>query len=337
MESQIERIKANLSVLEAWRILDLPGEPHIGDQRSPFRKDKKASFTIFRINGATKWFDHGIGEGGDSIDLWRVASGLAGAKEAIADILQRIPALDVSEPILGRFAPREEKPSSPKAIRWPPDLRAPTEDECRVLGKLRGLKPGTFWLASHLGTLKVATVYGSPAWIITDASGICAEARRFDGGMYTVNGKEVKGFALPGSKKHWPLGLLTNSQDVNRGKRLLLAEGGPDYFAALQLCTLVDGVRPIAMLGAGLRIGPEAKKFIWGAEVLIIPHNDPAGRKSEGNWVHDLRSLGASRILVQHLPFEINDLNEFLSHNPQEPEALLKGFQSESNPGTSRV
>ena len=336
MESQLERVKANLSVLDAWRILDLPGEPHIGDQRSPLREDKRASFTIFLINGRTKWFDHGEGRGGDVIDLWQRARGLVSAKEALRDILERIPALNVSEPILERFS-KPEPETPPKAIRWPPDLRPPTNEECVALGKLRGLEPGTFWLAGQLGTLKVATVYGFHSWILTDAAGIGGEAKRFDGAMYRIKGKEAKNCALIGCKKHWPVGLLTDNALVNACRRLVLVEGMPDYFAALQLCMQTDNIRPIAMLGAGLRIGTQARKYLWGSEVLIIPHNDSGANKSEENWTSDLRELDAARILVQYLPFEINDLNDFLLSSPKDPTHLLKGFQSERNPRAQRV
>ena len=71
--------------------------------------------------------------------------------------------------------------------------------------QLRHLSPEAFFLAGRLGTLNVAT-RGAPAWIITDPRGICAEARRFDGAMYILKGSPIKGFALPGSKKHWIIG-----------------------------------------------------------------------------------------------------------------------------------
>ena len=338
MESQIERIKRNLSITDAWSFLELQGKPS-RECRSPFRDDKRASFTIYRESGWERWFDHGEGCGGDVVDLWQRARGLSSVKDAIRDIVERIPALNVSEPILERFSRPEPDPAPPKApssVRWPPDLRPPTNDECVALGKLRGLEPGTFWLAGRLGTLKVATVYHAPAWILTDASGTGAQARRFDGAMYTVNGKKVKGFALPGSRKYWPVGLLTDNELVNAGRRLVLVEGEGDYFAALQLCAQADGVRPMAMLGASPRIGAETRGAIWGARVLIIPHNDPPGAKSEENWTSDLRELGAAKIVIQRLPFEVNDLNEFLSLNPQEPVALLKGLNGSSRTGGSQ-
>jgi hypothetical protein len=333
MQSQLERIKANLSVLDAWRILELPGTPQIGDNRSPLRKDKRASFTIFRINGRTKWFDHGEGCGGDVIDLWARARGLSSAKEALGDILERIPSLRVSEPKGERFSKPEPNPSLPKAspgVRWPPDLRPPTADQCAALGKLRGLEPDTFWLAGRLGTLKVATIYGAPAWILTDALARCAEARRFDGAMYSVNGKAVKSFCLPGSKKDLPLGLKTIDPHWDALGNILLVEGLPDYYAALQLAIQSDiGFRPIAILGAHQSIGNGAQQYRAGKKILITCHNDPQGQAALPKWVKALYAARAKSIVSQPLPFLHDDLNDFLQNpGPDQPLDLLKGFNA---------
>jgi hypothetical protein len=97
---------------------------------------------------------------------------------------------------------------------------------------LRGLSPEAFFLAGRLGTLKVATVYSAPAWIITDANQRCAEARRFDGAMYQLGGKAAKSFCLPGSRKDLPLGLKTTNPHWDALNNILLVEGMPDYYAA---------------------------------------------------------------------------------------------------------
>jgi hypothetical protein len=336
MESQLERIKANLSVLDAWRILDLPGEPHIGDQRSPLREDKRASFTIFLINGRTKWFDHGEGRGGDVIDLWQRARGLVSAKEALRDILERIPALNVSEPILERFSKPEPPQEEKTAIRWPAGLREPTSQECIALGKLRSLSPEAFFLAAKLGTLKMALMWEEPCWLLLDQKERTIGVRRLDGALFPRIQK--KSTTLKGSFRDWPVGLLTKNSEYDQLKRILMVEGEPDYFAGLQLLlqSPVD-FRVCARLGANVpAISREAAPDFAGASVIVIAHNDPAGVKAEENWVNELREFGASRIVIQRLPFEVNDLNEFLSLNPQEPQALLKGFDGSSRTGGSR-
>ena len=334
MDSQIERIKASLSIAAAWSHLGLRGRP-ARDCLSPFRDDNRPSFSVYSEKGWERWWDHGTAQGGDVVDLWAKARELA-VKEAIDDILRSFPQLGaVRQPVRIAVPAPERPPEAPEAIRWPHDLRAPTDDECRALGALRGLDPLAFAHAGrYLGTLKVATVYGAPAWILTDSGGILAEARRFDGRMYEKkDGKKLKSFALPGSKKFWPVGLQTDDHALNQSNRILLVEGGPDYFAALELC-LYSGlrqgtpgaIRPAAMLGASTHIGPEARKYIRGAVVLIIPHNDIQGSKSAERWIEQVRALGAQKLVVQPLPVEHDDLNDFLRSSPSDPLQLLKGF-----------
>ena len=333
MDSQIEKIKTGLSIASAWSSLGLRGRP-ARDCLSPFRDDSRASFSVYQEKGWQRWWDHGTAQGGDVVDLWAKAKGLA-VKEAIDDILRAFPQLGPHQPDTPRKQPISP-PEAPEGVRWPPDLRPPTDDECRALGALRGLDSLAFAHAGkYLGTLKVATVYGAPAWILTDASGILAEARRFDGQMYEKrDGKKLKSFALPGSKKFWPVGLETDDQALNRSKRILLVEGGPDYFAGLSLC-LYSGlrqgtpgaIRPATMLGSSTHIGQEAEPFIRGAQVVIIPHNDPAGVKAGDRWLEQLIALGAQWVQIEPLPFEFDDLNEFLATNPPDPFGLLKEFK----------
>lgn len=333
MDSQIERIKASLSIAAAWSHLGLRGRPS-RDCLSPFRDDNRPSFSVYSEKGWERWWDHGTAQGGDVVDLWAKARELA-IKDAIDDILRSFPQLGSYQPDSPRKPPISPL-EAPESIRWPHDLRTPTDGECRALGALRGLDPLSFAHAGrYLGTLKVATVYGAPAWIITDASGICAEARRFDGQMYErKDGKKLKSFALPGSKKFWPVGLQTDDHALNGSSRILLVEGGPDYFAALSLClysSLRQGtpgaIRPAAILGAAMHIGLEAEEHIRGAHVVIIPHNDIPGQKSADRWIKNIRALGARKLVVQPLPIEHDDLNDFLVSSPTDPWQLLKGFQ----------
>jgi DNA primase len=328
VQSAIEQIRQNLSIAQAWHVLDLPGIA-AKECKSPFRQDKRASLSIYRAADGERYYDHGLGQGGDVINFWAEARGLS-VKAAIEDIIRQMPSLEASGVERGSF----ERVAA-EGIRWPSDLREPTEAECRALGELRGLGPSVFDLAGKLGTLKVARVYGALAWIITDSSGICAEARRFDGEFYEKkNGERLKSFALPGSHKYWPVGLQTNSETLNAAKRIVLVEGGPDYFAALELCAAYDlenrgpgSIRPMALLGAGTNLGPEAGQFIKDAEVVIIPHNDPAGVKAGDRWTEQLIALGAQWVQIEPLPFEFDDLNEFLCTKPPDRLGLLKEFK----------
>jgi hypothetical protein len=320
MDSQIERIKAELSIAAAWRILGLRGRP-ARQCRSPFREDKCASFSVYQEKGWERWWDHGQAQGGDVVDLWARAKGIS-VKEAVAEILDLSPARS-SHAKAPNIPP--QRVSKPEGIRWPPDIRAPLGAECRALAALRGLDPGAFDLAGQLGTLKVATVYSQKCWIITDANQRCAEARRFDGQLFP-NGK--KGFCLPGSKKDLPLGVKTSNPAFDQLGLLLLVEGMPDYFAALQLAMISEiNFRPIAILGAGLTTFSDAQQYLAQKKILIICHNDPQGQAALPKWIKALYSSGAQSVVSQALPLMHDDLNDFLKDSgPDNPLDLLKGF-----------
>ena len=328
MDSQVEKIRATVSLFSVWRDLDLPGTPRIGDQRSPLRDDKRASFTIYQAKGHLRWHDHGSGEGGDCIDLWAHTKGIS-VKEAIAEMNGSVhaPAKPPDRP--------PELVLTPGGIRWPPDIRTPLADECCALGALRNLSPEAFFLAGRLGTLKAATIYNQKCWIITDGNARCAEARRFDGQLF-ASGK--KSFCLPGSKKDMPLGLKTSNARFDALPNLLLVEGMPDYYAALQLALGSEiSFRPIAILGAGLSsLGDATQQYLDGKKILMTCHNDPQGQAALSKWVKELYRLGAKSVVSQALPFLHDDLNDFLQNpGPDNPLDLLKGFLSNATGGRS--
>jgi hypothetical protein len=331
MDSAIERIKASLSIAAAWSHLGLRGS--CGKEcHSPFRDDKRASFSVYRQDGWERWWDHGLARGGDVCDLWARAKQIS-VKEAIDDIL-------ASMPHLGGPAKAPDRPPEaflkPQGIRWPPDLRTASGDECRALAALRSLSPEAFFLAGKLGTLKVATIYSQKCWIITDRNARCAEARQFDGQPFPSGNKS---FCLPGSKKDWPLGLKTANPQFDQIDNLLLVEGMPDYYAALQLSIGSDiNFRPIAILGAGLSSFSDAiQPYLAGKKILMTCHNDPQGQAALSKWVKEFYRLGAKSVVSQALPFLHDDLNDFLQNpGPDQPLDLLKGFLSNASRGAKR-
>ena len=330
MDSQITKIRATCSIAWAWRILGLPGKP-AKDCKSPFRQETRASFSIYQAKDGERFFDHGDSSGGDVVDFVAKVKGVS-VKEALAS-LQSMTGTEAPYRPPERVLPRD-------GIRWPPDIRTPLGDEARALAQLRGLDPSAFDLAGRLGTLKIATVYGAPAWIITDAARICAEARRFDGQMYVKgDGKKLKSFALPGSKKFWPVGLETSRPEINALRNILLVEGGPDYFAAMQLAIDSEiNFRPAAMLGAATSIGPQAEKYLRGARIVIVPHNDRSGEgeKAALKWAGQIQALGATDCFIQKLPIVCDDLNDFLIQRPGAGQKLLKDFHDGTSPGRKR-
>lgn len=319
-----------------WRLLGLPGEP-AASCKSPLRKDVHPSFSVFEGGRAFK--DFATGDAGNVFRFFGLATNTGALDEyaAFKRFLRSkgfsVGADDMRMPIVrAERAPErfdrllEGKDSAPQKENSLAGILgrfyAPTEAECRQLGLLRRLHPGAFDLAARLGTLRVGSVCDAKSWILTDASAQVAEARRFDGAPYpaTASGLgERKTHTLRGSRKDWPVGLVTLRPEVNVNcKRALLVEGSGDYFAALELIALhgPGNILPIAMLGAGAaRIHPDAlARLKLFKEVLIISHRDRAGAVAGEKWRAALLEAGAKPTLrLLHFGAPGKDLGEILA------------------------
>jgi hypothetical protein len=131
-------------------------------------------------------------------------------------------------------------------------------------------------------------------------------------------------------------------QDLHKGfRRVLLLEGSGDFVAGYHFCLkLQSGEKgrflPVAMLGAGTRISPEAIPFLLGKELKIIPHEDEggAGLKAEEGWRETLEraglrggtvtGLGRLRCKDRRVVKDLNDCTEICLEDKPELEGLLK-------------
>ena len=77
-----------LSIADVWRLLGVKGEPPPRDKlvRSPFREDKKPSFSIYA--DGKKWKDHGTGEHGDAADFLAKAAKNLSKSEACRELIR---------------------------------------------------------------------------------------------------------------------------------------------------------------------------------------------------------------------------------------------------------
>ena len=211
----------------------------------------------------------------------------------------------------------------------------PRQDDCRVLGALRRLPATCFDLSARLGTLRIGTHHGQPAWLLTDQALYAAEARRLDGKLWDGHKKSL---ALPGSSKNAPVGLLTLNPYLDELRTLVLVEGMPDYFAALELAINSEhNFRVAAMLGAACSIELDpafacgiASADLRKARVLIIPHNDAAGVIAATKWSQQLYGMEVAQVQIQRLPDNYKDLNDFVSADPAIAQKILQWTQSPS-------
>ena len=341
MDSQISRIRAELSLPQAWKILGLPGEPKVNcDLQSPFRQDKKPSFRIYEGKDHLRFFDHGDASGGDVCDLWAIAKGID-VRDALHQILDYLGGKELpgdrfkapQRPAERVLSPREVKTAG-DAIQWPENLKPPTEDECRQLGVLRSLSPEAFFLAGRLGTLLMGDQRGQRLWITTDQRMRSAARRRLDGQPLEGIGK--KSASPKGAPRDWIIGTKTSNAALDGLKNILVVEGEGDYYAGLHLAIQSEiNFKVMAILGASTKtFHADCQSQFTGARVLIIAHNDRnlAGERSAKFWSSLFMGWRARDCFIQRLPIVCADLNDFLIQRPDDGHKLLKGFHDGSSP-----
>ncbi|WP_395753947.1 CHC2 zinc finger domain-containing protein [Prosthecobacter sp.] len=334
----IPALKERLLIPEAWRRLGLEGQPG-ATCRSPFRPDKSPSFSIYK--GGRLWKDFSTRQGGDVIDFIALARQISRGKalRVFLDMLGiplEVPTKPRPRPqqthsTSSRQGTPNARPtaqscppgvaadsSTAGAVKMPEKLRAEqqaaapeesrsiplhngTEADRQLVADTRHITPEAVSLALALRTLTFAIVQGFRCWLLTDAEGRIAEARRLDGKAFPAAGPlgRRKAHTLRGSRKSWPLGAAVLRR-VPDFKTLLLVEGGPDYLAALHFAHELQrwDVLPVAMLGrgTGTRMDAAALQLMRGRRVRIYPHADAdgGGLQSARMWAVQLHTAGCA-------------------------------------------
>jgi len=312
--STLADAKTRFNIHVQWKHFGFAGKPS-ASCHSPFREDAKPSFSV-NADG-TLWNDFSTGEAGDAVDFFQRASGLS-QKGACRKFIELAG---------GHFtpAPRAACPRPADAKPKPvfPDFRRGTADEINHLASLRNIGREGIEFASERGLLFFATLKDLPAWIITDAARVNAQARRMDGQCWNHLAGNPKAWTLPGSWASWPIG-ITEARDF---RAIALCEGGPDFLAAHYLALWEQASHitkrdvqcvPVAMLGASQRIHADALPLFAGKRVRIFGHDDEAGRGAVERWAAQLASAGADvdafsfAGLVQTDGKLVKDLNDSL-------------------------
>lgn len=292
----IETIKSRLLIPEVWRRLELPGEPG-KCCASPFRPDKKPSFSVFQ--DGQRFRDHASGASGSVLDFIQLAlklpldAALQWAREQCGGV-SVVPT--VRSASRGVEAGQKATPGPVRAKPCPP-LRQGSAAELQALAALRGIPVITLAEAQSAGLLAFAEVWGRAAWLVCDPGGRIAEGRRLDGLPWEAYGSmPARKCHAWGGQKNWPV----NLEQAARCPKLAMVEGGPDALAALEFVRregVVDTVGVVAMLGAAnTRLDAEALPFFRGKQVRLFPHVDAAGRTAAREWGRVLVEAGAARV-----------------------------------------
>jgi hypothetical protein len=272
---------------------------------SPFREDRKPSFSIFA--DGREWNDFATGQHGDAVNFLAKARGISlpeAARELIA-----LAGTGTSTLARSRIAsPRPAEPPARPACEETPAsaglwralqtrIRRGCIAELDTLARLRGLpvyaglqlasNAGLLWFVESLDGREQVT-----AWLLTDKSRRVAQLRRLDGKPWQGIGAKAKTLVAASGDAAWPVG----SASIGSKPFVALVEGGPDLLAAWHFawwCGRVNEIAPVGMLGAGQRIHPDALALFGGKGIWTFPHRDPAGADAAARWAGQLREAGA--------------------------------------------
>jgi hypothetical protein len=314
-----ERLRESYRIPDAWRDLGFEDTPS-QSCRCPWREDRKPSFSVF--DDGRRFKDFSTDEAGDVFAFVMLALDFS-FKDAVKWIEERTGATQQS-PVAPSQHHRRPSPAKAKRELKLPALDHGDDQEIEALAKSRGIQPYAIKIAIQIGTLRFAKVCGLRSWLLLDASGKLAEARRLDGRPFEAIGKlpARKAHTLAGSSKAWPLGLILKIGPPEPGRAILLVEGGPDYLAAFDF--LIRGKRqgfqPVAMLGKSNHLPDDALDMMSRRRVRIYPHHDPGGGGMEAakGWFEQLARVGCT---VDGFSFEgltridgkpVTDLNDLL-------------------------
>lgn len=280
---------------------------------SPFRHDNTPSCSVSG-DVLTDWT---TGEHLDCIALYAAAKNISNA-DAIREL----------RPVAGGGRPRPVPPPATRHTSNAPRPLTATKELLQAAGESRGLSWEAFEAARvTFQTLRFASVFGHPCWLLSDAEEIGWEARRVDGKKFEALGtlSERKSHSKGQGLKSWPVGIrpagFTPAKIHQQDPRILLVEGGPDYIAACQLILdLPHLVLPCAMLGKSSDIAPAALPHFRGRRVTIAGHPDARPRVEA--WARQIAASGAAAIHPVLLGSGL-DLNDHIRQHPHRLADLL--------------
>ncbi len=321
---KIDDIKARLSIFDIAQRLGLPLIGKGGLYHSPFRDDRKPSFSISK-NGDV-FNDFATGEKGDQITFYSLATG-SDNSEAIKCLAQWAgitPEASLSyRPITTRRAETPKPIAAPlKARPAIPELHWSDKAAARLQNQ-RGYAVEALGVAFERGTFGFCEYKGLDAWLICDSSGMSAQARRVDGGKWDDAHGGHKAETLRNSDCSYPIG----APGIDARKHVCICEGSTDFLAAYHFAyayDCIDEITPLAMLGAQHNINSKILSRLKGKRVLIFPDKDKAGAQALDRWGTQIAPYADKVLYFDFTPFmrndgkPVKDLCDFMALDPDQ-------------------
>jgi DNA-binding transcriptional ArsR family regulator len=274
---------AALPIPILWKKLGVPGEPKPGDNHSPFRDDKKESFSIYDEGRRAK--DHGDGWNGDSYDFFQKWKGLD-PKQAFKPFIE-----------LAGLGHRLTSGNGTGHFDWNRFVDTVTQAHLNELGTWRG------YSLDFCRWLKEQRLIGrkDDRWYFPHQHNgqILSAHVRIDRHKWFFEPK-LRDLGLTVR----PL-VVGNLQDC---EKVIVSESQWDLFAFLDRTGfyLQNDVAGVATRGAS------NAKLLAGiipgsARIILLPQNDNAGQK----WLDDAVDQIGLPVKVLRTPGEFADLNEW--------------------------
>jgi hypothetical protein len=311
--SSLEIALDRLRIPDLWQLLHLEGKPG-KSCRSPFRKDRHPSFSVFHDN--RKFKDFTTGEGGDAADFLALARGLS-LKDACVELI-RLAGIPVKHEVSKKSKScdqTEEERKAKQRENWP-QFDPPSIREIETIAKLRTLSAEGVSLAADRGLLFTADTPEGRAWIISDSRRQNAQARRMDGGHWE-HIRSKKAWTLPGSIGALPIGLYEALDFPN----IVFVEGGPDLLAAFHLAWCATSTPETLALGKGVDVVGKL-----GVVAMLGSHSIPEG---------ELRHFRGKRVRIFADTDEPRANGGTNSNGPAQPLMVIHSRISSGSTGNS--
>lgn len=327
-QSPLTEAMGRIDIDYAWNALGLPGQPG-KCCKSPFRDDRKPSFSVF--DNGKAWKDHATGEAGNVVDFvaaakaisngdacrWLISTARTGSPGPSLSPRPRrkkgIESERSKEPRRPLNLPPLDRGSYGNVLRLQESRKLPMNAGLELLIQRKVLQFGG--MHDRCGPCRV--------WLLLDSSLLNAQARRLDGMHWQSLPGEPKAKTLKGSVAAWPIG----AADLVDRDVVMFCEGGPDLLAAataayIESAEAFHRIGFVCMAGASNQISADALPLFSGKVIRIYQHADRAGTAAAGRWYWQLQAAGAASVDIWESDREGEDLNDYVSRNATD---LLEG------------
>ena len=259
---------------------------------SPLRQETTPSFKV--NDRANVWYDHGLGQGGNILDLVMAMHGLETISQALGKLSGKTPF-----PTVQSFSFQQQKASSGIAV-----LKITPVSNSALVEYIK---------YRHID-LEIAIKYCKDVYYMVNGKNYFSVGFGNDCGGYELSNPYFKGSVSPKS-------VTTIQQSKNV---CLVFEGFWDFLSFLTIKGIREAQHDIAVLNSVANL-PKAIDFIAShKDVYAYLDNDDAGRRA----VQELKSICKNVSDQSEIYARYKDLNEFLSNRNREKEKQhRKGFR----------